>query len=91
MKLHRSNLENWLFFPEPLNKIHLSSPTCVRTTCVRPTARMSLPICALAGSPLMFFYTLSVLLAPLLLAQYFSSFHPRDALHRPGESAPWAP
>jgi hypothetical protein len=52
---------------------------------------MSLPICALAGSPLMFFYTLSVLLAPLLLAQYFSSFHPRDALHRPGESAPWAP
>ena len=52
---------------------------------------MSLPICALAGSPLVFFYTLSVLLAPLVLAQYFRSFHPRDALHRPGESAPWAP
>ena len=42
---------------------------------------MSLPICALAGSPLMFFYTLSVLLAPLMLAQYIGSFHPRDALH----------
>jgi hypothetical protein len=55
------------------------------------SARMSLPICALAGSPLMFFYTLSVLLAPLVLAQYLRSFHPRDALHRPGESAPWAP
>jgi hypothetical protein len=52
---------------------------------------MSLPICALAGSPLMFFYTLSVLLAPLMLAQYIRSFHPRDALHRHGESAPWAP
>jgi hypothetical protein len=52
---------------------------------------MSLPICALAGSPLMFFYTLSALLAPLMLAQYIRGFHPRDALHRPGESAPWAP
>ena len=63
--------------------MRLEKPVSVR--------RMSLPICALAGSPLMFFYTLSVLLAPLMLAQYIRSFHPRDALHRHGESAPWAP
>jgi len=39
----------------------------------------------------MFFYTLSVLLAPLMLAQYIRSFHTPDALHRHCEIAPWAP
>lgn len=36
---------------------------------------MSLPVCALAGSPAMFFYTLMVLVAPMVLAQCFRNFY----------------
>ena len=41
---------------------------------------MSLPICALYGSPLMWLYTVMVAIAPLILAQYFQDFHPQVVL-----------
>ena len=41
---------------------------------------MSLPICALYGSPLMWLYTVMVAIAPLILAQYFQDFHPQGVL-----------
>jgi hypothetical protein len=44
---------------------------------------MSLPICALYGSPLMRLYSVMVLIAPLMLAQYFQSFHTESVLCRP--------